>query len=107
MFTIGQKVVCVQGKSSACGRRLIDGKIYTVNAIRRCRCSSVLDVGIRISTENKCFKCNTLLSKDGTWWLYAWRFIPLDEWQEADENVKQLMEEVNNQVPKYEVKKMI
>jgi hypothetical protein len=60
----------------------------------RCKCATVLDVGLRISTIDKCFKCNTLLSSNGIWWLYAKRFIPLDEWQKAQENVEKLIKNI-------------
>jgi len=90
MFTIGQKVICIDGKSSVCGVRLIDNEIYTVKNIWRCKCSDVIDVGLRISTTDKCFKCNKQLSSDGTWWLFAKRFVPIDEWKIAEGNVEQL-----------------
>ena len=98
MFFTGQKVVCVKGKYSACGVKLIEQQIYTIKSIRNCNCSTILDVGLRISTSDTCFKCNTLLSSDGTWWLYAKRFVPLEDWQKADEIFKQLLKEVRKPV---------
>ena len=98
MFDKGQKVVCIKGTTSACGIKLIEQKIYVVKNIWKCNCSNVLDVGIKISTNVTCFKCNKLLSTDGTWWLYASRFVPLDEWENATENVNRLLEEIQEPV---------
>ena len=98
MFYIGQKVVCIAGKYSVCGVKLIEQKIYEIKNIWSCKCNTVLDVGIHINTNVTCFKCNTILSKDGTWWLYAKRFVPLEEWQNADENVKQLLKVIQEPV---------
>ncbi len=98
MFYSGQKVVCIKGKYSECGVKLKEQKIYVVNNIWSCRCSTVLDVGLKIYTSDKCFKCNTLLSTDGTWWLYAERFVPLEEWQRADEIINKLLKEIQDPV---------
>jgi len=93
MFFIGQKVVCIEGHVSRCGVKLVDGRIYQVKNIWNCKCNNLLDVGITISTNVKCFKCNTQLSTDGTWWLYAKKFVPLEEWQNAEKNVTKLLNE--------------
>jgi len=98
MFYRGQKVVCIEGHTSCCGIKLVDGISYIVKKIGSCNCNALLDVGITIATNTKCFKCNTLLSTDGTWWLYAKRFVPLDEWQNAEENVIQLLKEIQEPV---------
>ncbi len=97
MFYTGQKVVCIEGTCSECGVLLRQQDIYEVKNIWKCNCSTVLDVGLKITTDDKCFKCNTLLSTDGTWWLYAKRFIPLEEWKHADETIQKLIKEI--QVP--------
>jgi hypothetical protein len=98
MFYIGQKVVCIKGKFSACGVDLKENGIYTVKNIWSCRCNMVLDVGLRITSNDICFNCDTLLSTDGVWWLYAKRFVPLEEWQDADKNIKQLLKEIQEPV---------
>ncbi len=98
MFSIGQKVVCIEGHISRCGVRLIDGKTYIVNNIWSCKCNTLLDVGITISTNVRCFKCNTFLSSDGTWWLYSKKFVPLKVWQNAEENVIQLLKDIREPV---------
>ena len=98
MFYKGQKVVCIKGKYSACGARLVEDQIYVVKNKWSCKCNELLDVGIKIFTNVTCFKCNTLLSTDGTWWLYANRFVPLDEYQNADENLRKLLKEIEEPV---------
>ena len=98
MFYIGQKVVCIERHTSCCGVKLVDGISYIVKNIWSCKCNALLDVGITIATNVTCFRCNTFLSADGIWWLYANRFVPLDEWQNADENVKQLLKKIQEPV---------
>lgn len=100
MFYPGQKVICIKGTRSVCGVELKEYAKYTVKSIWHCKCDIVLDVGLRISSSDSCFKCNTLLSTDGVWWLYAWRFAPLEEWQSAERNVKKLLEGLEEQIEK-------
>lgn len=98
MLYIGQKVVCIEGKYSECGVKLVEQKIYEIKNIWSCKCNVVVDVGLKIYTSDKCYKCNTFLSVDGTWWLYARRFVPLDEWQDAGENIKQLLKAIQEPI---------
>ena len=56
MFNIGQKVVCIKGTTSVCDIKLIEGNIYTVKNNWSCNCSTVLDVGLRIHSDDFCFK---------------------------------------------------
>lgn len=97
MFNVGQKVVCIEGKLENGKVVLVEQHIYTVRNISGCRCHALVDVG-RTTPSVKCYKCNTFISSDGTWWFYATRFIPLDEWQKANENVQQLMEEIQDPI---------
>ena len=98
MFTIGQRVVCISGKKSACGVKLQEFDTYVIKDIWRCKCHSVVDVGLRISTDDICFKCNTVLSTDGTWWLYSKRFVPLQEWENSDLDIERIIEEIREPV---------
>ncbi|MEO5570753.1 MAG: hypothetical protein ABIT08_04350 [Bacteroidia bacterium] len=80
MFHIGQEVVCVKGHITPDKKTsLLVNKICVIQGINGCRCNTLLNVGLTISNYTRCYKCNYDLPNDGIWWLYADRFVPLDE----------------------------
>jgi hypothetical protein len=94
MFKIGQKIVCVDNKNTP----LVENHDYVVDSIQYgvCSCNyALVNVGFtkeRIGRVQYCTKCNTRFKIfDDIWWFAAPRFVPLDDWQQADELVKELL----------------
>ena len=93
MFHIGQKVVCIQRAKNS---KLVLNEIYTIRDFWHC-CTLNIDVGISDDLGLYCVDCSQI--KDtGVYFFRSDRFAPLDEWQEADEAIKELMKEINEPV---------
>ena len=103
MFHKGQKVVCIRGKFEYGQLVLVENHTYTVRNISCCKCSDLVDVGLRTPSV-KCFKCNTVIANDGTWWFYASRFVPLDEWRDFNASLQQLKEDMQVPLPEILIK---
>jgi hypothetical protein len=94
MIDIGQKLVCVDSKDTP----LVENQNYVIKSIKYglCNCNYILiDVGFTkdsIRRAQYCPKCKDRFKTfDDIWWFNANRFVPLDEWQQADELVKELL----------------
>lgn len=96
MFYIGQKVVCIDAKPqqrAGIHPELIYDKIYTVLCTENCRqCGSqLIDVGLPVKSGRQQMCCISIFDTVAHW-VYAKRFIPLDEYTEMDKMVSELTE---------------
>lgn len=99
MYNVGQKVVCISGLRSIDGTvELKEGQIYTIFDFNKCKCKTLIDVGLRTQTPTTCYDCNTNVSNNGLWWFDLKRFAPLEEYENHKEEVKQLFKELDLQV---------
>jgi hypothetical protein len=93
LFTIGQKVVCVDSKGH--NTNLIEGKTYTIQGIRANECCGVIvvNVGVNYNYERtKCGGCGGFYSPaDG--YKRQTRFVPLDTDRELDEAIHEALKE--------------
>ena len=87
-FYIGQKIVCV----AQTREYLINNKTYRVRNLFLC-CQLTIDVGLsaKKGKGSQCHLCNSSPGIDGVKWLKSKYFVPLDEWNEADEAVEKYM----------------
>lgn len=99
MYNVGQKVVCISGLRSIDGTaELKEGQIYTIFDFNRCKCKTLVDVGLITESPTTCYDCNTNVSKKGLWWFDLKRFASLEEYENHKEEVKQLFKELDLQV---------
>ena len=87
MYEVGQKVVYI----GPVNIYVKQGEVRTIKNTANC-CKLLLDVGVGddniIAT-----KCN-ICSKEfqgSTLWTYSDMWVPLDDWQEAEEKVEELL----------------
>lgn len=99
MFSVGQRVVCVNAgviDAHIPGNDppLMVGRVYIVGGMLTCGCgASMVDVGLSSPYPTMC-ACGRITS-DG-WWVYASRFAPIEEI--SDTTVEDILEAIT--VPK-------
>ena len=98
MINIGQKVVCVRGYKSTCGKKLVEGETYTIKGVSSCKCAVCYNVGFSTEKGTSCFTCFTDLGVVGEWWHNANRFLTLEEYQESENAVKELCKDLGLQL---------
>ncbi len=88
MYTVGQKVVCVETHVIA---KVKKGEEYIIKAMRQCICGRVLiDVGVKTSNEMECGNGHGDFNNHGVFWIYSFKFSPLQEQSNfAEESLKE------------------
>jgi hypothetical protein len=84
MWSIGQKVVCVTGHSLGVVSK---GETWTILGLSSCpHCgASWVDIGLGGARSIWCrIGCGKDSKSDGTWWLSAFLFAPLEEKSEVE-----------------------
>jgi hypothetical protein len=96
MYEIGQQVVCVKTHSQGIVK---EGQVHSIKRIALCSCGYIsLDVGITFNDGNLMVcTCGKKESINGTWWLGAKLFRPLDDLYNT--KIEELMNEVNEKKP--------
>lgn len=90
LFSIGQKVVCVDSKKTD----LVEGKIYTIHGMTQCKCKRIcVDVGLKLDPTKYVSWCQYCGSSEETftYWIYQTRFVPLEFDRQADEEIHQAL----------------
>jgi len=95
MYHIGQQVVCIRGAVTSYGTVLKEGKTYTVLGVTACNCTGAINVGIPVSASayTVCSDCKANIGGRNEWWHNTNRFVPLEEYQNQDEKIKELLKE--------------
>ena len=90
---IGQRIVAIRDHGKGLFKR---GDEFTIHGLRgsSCRCHHVeIDIGHRDTPHyTRCVNCENLTYSSGTLWFDEVSFAPLDELEQA---IEELLEEVN------------
>lgn len=107
MFKPGQEVVCINDKLKSEKSPLVYGRVYTIIDCKKetCKCGEiVVNIGIidrgmtNYYTHIRCRYCDVLMPiTNNFWWFLAKRFVPKEDWQQAETMVEVLKEDLELQ----------
>lgn len=97
MFEIGQQVVCIKTHPN---KVVKEGETYTIKSMSiHCKCGLSVDIGAKDPCGPDhiiccCQDCDMTYALTDIWWISHKRFVPLDQWEQAEEAKESLLEEL-------------